>query len=157
MLRRCHRFFCSRLRDAAGGVSVEFAVIGTVFILLVCGILDFGHAWYMKQIVTNASREGARYGVMYQFNPATNARKPPNTFNPTIKDYVLNNYLAKTSLPANAKPDVTPAGTGYTTGTKGAPVEVTVTATKTWFILSGLVPGLGSQKTLKATTVMQCE
>ena len=42
-----------------GAVAVEFAVIGTVFLILIAGVFDFGHAWYMKQAITNASREGA--------------------------------------------------------------------------------------------------
>ena len=56
------------LRRTKGAVAVEFALIGTLFILLIAGVLDFGHAWYMKQAITNASREGARYGITYQTN-----------------------------------------------------------------------------------------
>lgn len=147
------RFWCGE----QGGVAVEFAIIGTVFLLVVGGVLDFGHAWYMRQVVTNASREGARYGVTYQVNPSTGVRKPPSAFSPTIQNYVLDSYLSRTYLPANASPTVAVGGTGYSTGTKGDPVEVTVTAIKTWYFLSGLIPGFGSTRTLAATTVMQCE
>ena len=54
--------FC---RQRQGSSAVEFAIIVPVFLLLTFGIVDFGHAWYMKQIITNASREGARYGARY--------------------------------------------------------------------------------------------
>ena len=62
------------LREAKGAAAVEFAILGTVFILFLGGILDFGHAWYMRQVVTNASREGARYGVTYRTD---SQRSPP--------------------------------------------------------------------------------
>jgi len=139
-----------------GAVAVEFAIVGTVFILLIAGIVDFGHAWYMKQVITNASREGARYGVTYTTN-SSGVRIAPNALNPTIQNYVLTKYLASSVLPSSANPNVTLGGAGYTTGTKGSAVEVTVTATKKWFIIAGFIPGLGTQKTLGSKTVMLCE
>ena len=64
------------LRQTKGAVAVEFAVVGTLFLLLIGGVLDFGHAWYMKQVITNASREGARYGITYQTNSQRSADSP---------------------------------------------------------------------------------
>ena len=46
-------------RETKGAVLVEFAVASLVFCLIITGIIDMGHAFYMKQVVTNASREGA--------------------------------------------------------------------------------------------------
>jgi hypothetical protein len=34
---------------------------------------------------------------------------------------------------------------------------VTITATKTWFVLGSLIPGFGDSKTLSVTTTMTCE
>ena len=152
-------------RQTKGSISIEFAVLGTLFLLIFAGIIDFGHAWFMKQVVTNASREGARYGITYQTD-ANGVRKVPNAFTPTIANYVLNTstqnsgkggYGLLTLLPSNANPTVTLAGTGYTTGNKGTGLEVTVTATKTWLVVSGFIPGLGTQTTLTAKSVMLCE
>ena len=53
------------LRGEQGAIAVEFAIIFPILMVLIFGIIDFGHAWYMKQIVSNASREGARYGTRY--------------------------------------------------------------------------------------------
>lgn len=139
-----------------GAVAVEFAIIGTVFLLIVAGVLDFGHAWYMRQVITNASREGARYGITYTTN-ASGVRIAPNVLNPTIQNYILTRYLANAVLPADANPVVALGGAGLTTGTKGAAIEVTVTATKTWFLVAGFIPGLGHQRALAARTVMLCE
>jgi Flp pilus assembly protein TadG len=144
------------LRQAKGAAAVEFAVIGTLFILLLAGVLDFGHAWYMKQIITNASREGARYGITYQTN-TSGLRIAPNVLSPTIQTYIQTNYLANTALPSDANPTISLGGAGYTTGTKGTALEVTVNATKTWFMVSSLIPGMGDQKVISAKTVMLCE
>jgi Flp pilus assembly protein TadG len=143
-------------RQTKGGVAVEFAIVGTLFLLMIAGVLDFGHAWYMKQVITNASREGARYGITYQTN-SSGVRIAPNTLNPTIQSYILTKYLTNAALPSDANPTISLGGTGYTTGDKGSGVEVTVTAIKTWFMVSGFIPGLGNQKTLTAKTVMLCE
>jgi Flp pilus assembly protein TadG len=139
-----------------GAVAVEFAIIGTIFLLLIAGVIDFGHAWYMNQTITNASREGARYGITYTTN-SSGVRIAPNALNPTIQNYILTKYLTSGLLPSDANPIVTLGGAGYTTGTKGSAIEVTVTAKKTWFLVSGFIPCLGDQKTLGARTVMLCE
>ncbi len=59
----CFKHF---LRRQQGGVTVEFALTLTLLLLLVFGAIDLGHAYYMKQILINASREGARYATRYQ-------------------------------------------------------------------------------------------
>ena len=157
MKRRAGSFLLGFRGNAKGAVIVEFALVSTIFLVLVAGIVDFGHALYMRQVITNSSREGARYGVTYRADAATGARLAPSSLSPTIKDYVLTKYLASATLPADAHPTVTMAGTGYATGTKGNPLEVTVSATKNWWLISGFIPGMGNQITLSATTVMQCE
>jgi len=155
MSRLRNYFFKLFLRRQEGAVAVEMALILTLFMLLVGGVIDFGHAWYMEQVVTNASREGARYGITYQTDTNGN-RIAPSSMSPTIANYVLNSYLPGL-LPSNASPTVSVTGTGYTTGTKGSPVQVQVTATKTWWILSGFMPGLGTTINVTGTTVMLCE
>jgi Flp pilus assembly protein TadG len=155
---RVFRHWC---RETKGAVLVEFAVVCLVFLLIVAGIMDLGHAFFMKQVVTNASREGARYGAAYQeYNVnGTLTRKPPVNYAPTIEQQVKT-YLSKTGLPSDANPQVsmpTMVPDGYNTGQKNAPLAVQVTATKTWFILDNFIPGLGESVTLSAETVMRCE
>lgn len=156
MRQRQVRGICEWLRDARGAVMVEFAIASLVFIMLICGILDLGHGFYIRQVVTNASREGARYGITYRTN-SNGQRIAPANLSPSISSYLLNGYLAQTYLPEDANVQITVSGAGYTTGTKGANLEVTVTATKTWFVISNFVPGLADRINVSATTVMQCE
>jgi Flp pilus assembly pilin Flp len=152
-LARGFRHWC---RDNRGVAMVEFAIIVTLFLTIVAGIIDLGHAFYLQHIVTNASREGARYGVAYHTD-ANHNRLPPSSLDPSIKDYVLINLKYGNLLPSDPPPDVVPTGPGATSGNYGDELDVTVTATKTWFILNGFIPTLGSTRTLTATTAMRCE
>jgi Flp pilus assembly protein TadG len=139
-----------------GAVTVEFAIVISALLLIIAGILDFGHAWYMQQVITNASREGARYGITYRTD-TTGVRLAPSALSPSISSYLTTTYKLNTTLPADAHPIITLGGTGLGTGARGSTLEVTVTATKTWFIVSSFIPGLGNTKTLRASTVMLCE
>jgi len=133
---------------------VEFAVLCTVFLLIVAGIMDLGHLFYMDQVITNASREGARYGVVYQtYNDGT--RQAPSSFSPTIKNHLLNDYRLGSYLPDDAGANVLVTGDGSVTS--GTQLEVKVTARKYWFVLDNFIPGLGSYKDMSATTVMRLE
>jgi hypothetical protein len=166
MLSRLRRALAPCARRQQGSVAVEFAIIVPVFLLLVFGIVDLGHAWYLKQVISNASREGARYGAKYHADPVTGIQIKPNTLNPSIINYVnntsaqnggLGGWGLKSLLPADGNPWVLPGGAGYTSGVPGDDLSVTVTATKTWFVLGTLVPGWGNSEDLSATTIMKCE
>jgi Flp pilus assembly protein TadG len=163
-MRKSHLFrsgFWKRREE--GGVAVEFAIILPVLTVLVFGIVDFGHGWYMRTVMENACREGARYGSRYQTD-ATGLRLLPNALNPTIENYVKNSDGCNLTnmLPADAVPAVTPSGAGYTeTDVKKLPLEnltVTVTAKKTWFILNKLVPGITEDHAdISVSATMKCE
>jgi Flp pilus assembly protein TadG len=58
-----------RAHNRSGQAAVEMALVLPVLLLLVIGILEFGQAWHVKQVVTDAAREGARLAVV--FNPET--------------------------------------------------------------------------------------
>ena len=90
---------------------VEFAVIAPVFFLLVFGMIEFGRMVMVQQVITNASREGARRAVL---DGATT---------PGV-EAAVNNYLSSSNI-NNATIDVDPdppSNAGY-----GEPVTVTVT------------------------------
>jgi Flp pilus assembly protein TadG len=60
-----------KLSLSDNGVSIiEFALILPVFLLLLFGMIDFGRAYSTSITMTNAVREGARYGIT---NPTDNA------------------------------------------------------------------------------------
>jgi Flp pilus assembly protein TadG len=155
------------VRGKDGAVAVEFAIILPILLLLVFGIIDFGHAWYMKHMMSDASREGARYGTRYLTDSSGNRILPKN-LNPSISSYILDGTTNRSSgwglasyLPTDANPTVTLGGPGATesnvSNLAGEDLIVTVNATKTWFVLGSLIPGFGSTETLTVTTTMTCE
>lgn len=145
-----HRFWC---RDK-GGVTVEFALVIMVFLAIVAGIIDFGHAYYMQQVITTASREGARYGSRYQTNDS-GLRIVPNSLSPSIGNWITTQY--QSLLPGDAYLNTTVGGAGATSGIAGDDLSITVNANKNWFIVHNFVPGMTASKMLTATTVMKCE
>jgi Flp pilus assembly protein TadG len=155
-----------RGRGQEGAVAVEFALVLPILMLLVFGILDLGHYWYMGHILSDASREGARYGTRYKtyFDPTKGTvRTLPVNLSPSISDHVLlaANADYASRLPSGSSPAVTPSGAGWTasdpTTLAGKDLVVTVTATKTWWVLGSLIPGFGSSKLLTVKTTMTCE
>lgn len=123
--------------------AVEFAVIAPLFFLLVFGMIEFGRAVMVQQIITNASREGARLAVL---DGSTGTQ---------VKTAVVA-YLQRGSITATAdKVTVTP--TEPATAAYGDPVTVSVSIPfnqvswlpTPWFI--------GSGTHLSASTVMRRE
>jgi Flp pilus assembly protein TadG len=43
---------------------VELALVATVFLMLIFGIMDFGRALYTYHAVANAAREGSRWAIV---------------------------------------------------------------------------------------------
>ena len=52
------------LQNNRGVAAVELAICLPILILLVCGSIEFGLLFYNQQVITNASREGARAGIV---------------------------------------------------------------------------------------------
>jgi hypothetical protein len=154
--------FCQMrsLRREDGSIAVEFAIIFPILMLLVFGVIDFGHAWYMRHLMSDASREGARYGTRYTTGNA-NTRILPKNLSPTVTDYLLQTWGLKNLLPSDANPLVTLGGPAATENNAsilaGEDFNVTITAQKTWFVLGKLLPGFGDSTTLRVTTTMTCE
>jgi Flp pilus assembly protein TadG len=48
------------LRRRCGQSLVEFALVVPLLLLMVVGVIEFGRAWNMSQVVTDAARQGAR-------------------------------------------------------------------------------------------------
>jgi len=47
-----------------GATAVEFAIVLSLLIVLIFGIIEFGLFIFNRQIITNAAREGARAGII---------------------------------------------------------------------------------------------
>ncbi|MFV0259588.1 MAG: TadE/TadG family type IV pilus assembly protein [Acidimicrobiales bacterium] len=65
----------ARRRDLArpnerGAVLVEFAIVASVLLLLVLGVIEIGAGWSSRQVLTQASQKGARVVAQLGKDPA---------------------------------------------------------------------------------------
>ena len=51
-------------RRKRGAAAVEFAIVAPLFFMLLFGMIEYGRCVLVQQMLTNASREGARRGVL---------------------------------------------------------------------------------------------
>ena len=129
-------------RGEEGFSAVEFAIILPVLMLLILGAMDLAHAYYTQHIITNASRDGARYAVAY-----TSTTNQPTS--DQISTYV------KTSLNYNSFNFNSLSVSGSYTGTSPNKIAtVTVQAQLYWWLLGGFLP---NPMQLTATTAMTVE
>jgi len=54
---------CRRLRDESGQALVEFAIVASLLVLLVFGIMDFGRLLFAQMTLQHAIREAGRFAV----------------------------------------------------------------------------------------------
>jgi Flp pilus assembly protein TadG len=66
MSKRLNRTISHRQQ---GQSLVEFALILPLFVLIVIGVFDLGRAFFASITITNAAREGARYGTLHVNDP----------------------------------------------------------------------------------------
>ena len=129
-------------RNRRGAAAVEFAIVAPIFFMLVFGMIEFGRALMVQQVLTNASREGARVAVL-----------DSQTATRTQVINTVSSYLANAGI-SGATIDMTP--TEPTTAGYGQPVTVSVQvpfSNVTWLP----TPWFLGSKTLRASTVMRRE
>lgn len=146
------RQLLKRGRGEEGAAAVEFALILPILVFLVLGGMDLGHRFYMQHLITNASREGARYAAKYTGTAAAPASG-------AVSNYVK---LAPPNLNYNAfNFDTLTVTTIYTGSFPSKIATVTVTALKHWWILGTFnlfgFHGFTNPETLTATTAMNVE
>jgi Flp pilus assembly protein TadG len=69
--------FSSRLRATDAAALIEFAVSLPLLVVLIVGIFDFGGAFNLKQELSNAAREGARFEAAQPTNDLASVTPPP--------------------------------------------------------------------------------
>ncbi len=138
--RKLDKVCRSYRKKRRGAAAVEFAVVAPVFLLLVFGMIEYGRMVMVQQVITNASREGARVGVL------------DGSSNQDVLD-IVDQYLTSGSI-SGATITVTP--TNPEDAEFGDPVTVTVDipfSQVSWLPSPMYLGG----KTLSATTVMRRE
>jgi Flp pilus assembly protein TadG len=133
-----------RRLNERGAVAAEFALLLPVILLILFGTIEFGMIMYSREVITNASREGARAGIV-QVSP-----KPTAGAITTI----ATTYLTGTGInPANVTITVTGAG-----GVNPATLTVAATYRYPWLIpYIPTVLGLPRPLPLRGQTIMRHE
>jgi Flp pilus assembly protein TadG len=134
------------IKNQKGAAIVEFAIILPVLIIFVIGIIEGSLLFYNKQIITNASREGARAGI-------AKVDKYGTTVDGTYIDTLVKAYCKQhlitfggSKIP-NSNTNISGSGS-YPDGT------ITVTVNFPYNILVASAIGWSSSINLRAITVM---
>ena len=137
------------LKNCKGAVMVEFAIVLPLLLILVFGIIEFGVLLYDKAMITNASREGARAGIVYAF---------PNRITAAQISAVVQNYTTGNMITFGAAANPTINVTPGICANAGDTLSVKVTYQYKFLVLPKL-PYLNLSNTLNlsATTIMRCE
>ncbi len=53
-----------RYTARAGAATIEFAIVGPVFLFILLGLVEVGRALMVQSLLINAARDGARVGVL---------------------------------------------------------------------------------------------
>ena len=129
------------LQNNRGVAAVEFAICLPILVLLVCGSIEFGLLFYNQQVITNASREGVRAGIV--------AEAETTDIIQIVKNYCsgkLINLNGANELQADAVTVSAPDGDD----------DLTVRVIYNYDFLFGGILGF-TDKTLSAQTIMRME
>jgi Flp pilus assembly protein TadG len=144
-----------KLGSERGTTIVETAMMLPILVLLIFGIIEFSLIMYDKAMITNASREACRYGVVFHADPTTGAYAPLTDAEITAQaNAYLQTFLI--SFRAGGVSAVTTITPDYATRqATGGGIPLTVTVTYEYDNL--VLPQIGNALTLGAETTMRME
>lgn len=130
-------------KNRRGAAVVEFAIVAPVFFLLVFGMIEYGRMVMVQQILTNASREGARYAVILSTNDT-------NAVETRVED-----YLESASIRGTPTVSVTWPPSGGSDPTQPVTVSVSIPFGQVSWLPTPMF--VSSTTQLTATSVMRRE
>ena len=144
-----------KFRSQKGVAAMEFAIVLPILILLILGIFEFGLVLYNQQMITNASREGARAGIVRD-GPYGNP-VPASEIVMIVNSYCANHLVTFGGPNTPTIPPPTPCPTGPYSPTSPTDLTVTVNFHYTYLALPDFVSSLIGGTDLTAESVMRCE
>jgi hypothetical protein len=140
------------VKNEKGAAVVEFAVVVPLLLVLVFGIIEFGVLIYNKAMITNASREGAREGILF--------RDDRSGLEVDI-DTTISNYLAGTLItfgtPNDHEWDSIPPRGNLPSLNSGDHLTITIEYDYDFLLVPAFIQEIGPSVTLSATTTMRAE
>ena len=136
-----------KINNQSGAALVEFAIVLPVLLVLIFGMIEFSVMLYDKAMITNASREGARTGIVYSYPTPISTTE----ITQTVDDYLQGHMI---TFGSSSTPNVAVSAECAATGD---PLTVTVTYNYNWLVLPNFIQTLSGLTTLEAQTTMRCE
>jgi Flp pilus assembly protein TadG len=125
-----------------GAALVELALVAPIIVIVLFGMVEFGLIVYSKGVIANASREGARCGVVL-----TSPRRTAAEIETKVRE-----YLDKSGFKETVTVNVTGAG-----GAGGAPLAVQLLYTYHFQVLPNFIESITGTLGLTAETAMLME
>ena len=136
------------MKNEKGAAAVEFAIVLPVLVLLLVGIMEFSVLLYDQAVITNASREGARAGIVFS---------DPNPISDAEIEAVVNNYCAGHMITFGAASGVTTSVSRAGSGSAGDPLTVSVNYHYDFLVIPNFLSSLAGGINLAGQTVMRME
>jgi Flp pilus assembly protein TadG len=160
--------------DARGAAAIEFAIVGSSFMLMLLASFEFGFMLFVQSVLDNAARDAAR---LIRTGQAQGSANPTSTFqtllcnevgsmigcgNIIYQAQVFNNWSsAQTAMntPTTRDANGNFVSSGFSAGTAGQIMVVTVTYNYPFFTpwIGNLVGGSSNSALLMSTVVFQNE
>jgi Flp pilus assembly protein TadG len=160
--------------DSSGATAVEFALVGSSFMLMLLAAFEFGYMLFVQSVLDNAARDAAR---LIRTGQAQESSNPTSTFqtmlcndvgslvgcgNIVYQSQAFNDWTsAQTAVntPPSRNANGTYNSTGFSPGSQGQIVAVTVTYNYPFFTpwIAGVLGGSTNSALLMSTVVFQNE
>jgi hypothetical protein len=148
----------------SGASAIEFALVLPLLLLFLFGIIEFGALFFDKAMITNASREGARAGIVYSWyegcedDTVYGCYIPDTDIIQTVNDYLgIRDASAGMLLSFDASSTVDTRIERPDGNDTGNTLRVIVDYDYGWLLLPKFATSLTSGLSLSATTEMRLE
>lgn len=132
-----------RRKGEKGAAAVEFALVLPLLVVLLVGMMEFGLALWRQEMITNATREAARAGIV--------------AGDPRLTEAEIQAVLEANLATAGIDPLATTISIVGEGGPSGDPLTVSVVYPYQFIVLDRFVSVLGASMNLSAQTVMFME
>ena len=140
-----------KIHEESGASLIEFVIVLIPLLVLLFASIEFGVAGYNKAMITNASREGARAGIVFDA-----ANPPANRISDADISQIVLNYCQNNLITFG--PVATPVVAISRAGNEpGDGLTVSVVYNYGFLILQNLIPGFNPTINLKAQSIMRME
>lgn len=151
-----------KMTGQKGVATVEFAIVLPLLIVLVFGIIEFSILFYNKAMITNASREGARAGIVYGFAGGEYHPLDEEEIKDVICAYLSDRLITFGSTrtcgtESGNNPLISISWEGGPPPVRGGLLTVNVGYDYTFLVIPNFVTDLAGGLTLEAETVMRME